>query len=33
LTVRRQHFGADRDDLCVHSKQCTACATLGSISC
>jgi hypothetical protein len=23
LTVRRQHFGADRDDLCVHSKQCS----------
>ena len=23
LAVWRQHFGADRDDLCVHSKQCS----------
>jgi hypothetical protein len=33
LTVRRQHLGADRNDLCVHSKQCMAGAPLGSISC
>ncbi len=23
LAVRRQHLGADRNDLCVHSKQCS----------
>ena len=33
LAIRRQHLGADRNDLCVHVKQCTTCATLGSISC